>query len=161
MFEILWQYSLIFIMAATPWLEILVVIPIGVGMGLNPFFVGVFSFIGNFLPILLIVYSLHKLQKTGIYKNWSSNREKKTLKNKEKQSSKNNRAMNVFRKYGLPGLAILGPLLTGIHLAAIIALSLKIDKNKITVWMGGSLLVWTLFITIASVYSIDWVRNIF
>ncbi|WP_416148877.1 small multi-drug export protein [Salipaludibacillus sp. HK11] len=188
MLELIWQYFLIFIMAATPWLEILIVIPIGIGLGLNPFWVGFFSFVGNFLPIILIVYSLKKFQQTTWYLNWKKKRaEKKQFKQREKhnQSSiydknldplneeaeispdankkiaKKSRAISIFNKYGLPGLALLGPAITGIHLAAIIALSLKADKHQTTLWMGGSLLVWSIFLTIASYYSLDWITSLF
>lgn len=180
MTEILWQYFLIFIMAATPWLEILIVIPIGIGMGLHPFWVGFFSFIGNFLPIIIIVYSLKWLQQTDWYKRWKEKKTKrKQLKECEKtkkntawddmseqqitlsNKTKNKRAISIFNKYGLPGLALLGPVITGIHLAALIALALKSDKHETTLWLGGSLFAWTIFLTIASFYSIDWVTGLF
>ncbi len=161
-------------MAATPWLEILVVIPIGIGMGLHPFWVGFISFIGNFLPIILIVYSLKKFQQTAWYKTWKEKRaHKKYLKEMDNETDdsdkqlqknkkpKNKRAIAIFNKYGLPGLALLGPAITGIHLAAVIALSLKANKHQTTCWMGGSLLGWTIFLTIASYYSIDWVTGLF
>ncbi|MBU8906802.1 small multi-drug export protein [Desertibacillus haloalkaliphilus] len=194
MIDLLWQYTLIFIMAATPWLEILLVIPIGIGMGLHPFWVGVVSFVGNFLPVLFIVYSLKKIQHSNMYRRWKQKREEKKQQKEaakqldrdetmdsnderahaetteyesnhpnevEKKLSKQQRAFLIFQKYGLPGLAILGPFITGIHLAAIIALTLKADKHKTTIWMGISLLLWTVFLTIASYYSIDWVSTWF
>ncbi|WP_199228191.1 small multi-drug export protein [Salipaludibacillus keqinensis] len=187
MFDLIWQYLLIFFMAATPWLEILIVIPIGIGMGLNPFWVGIISFVGNFLPIIIIVYSLTWFQKTNIYKKWKQKRSlRKSLKNSEKpiqtstdsevepslsahnykqnkapKKTKKDRAADIFHKYGLPGLALLGPAITGIHLAALIALSLKADKHTTTWWMAGSLAAWTVFLTIASYYSLDWIVNIF
>ncbi|MDQ0253969.1 hypothetical protein J2S74_001342 [Evansella vedderi] len=169
-FETLWQYILIFVMAATPWLEILIVIPIGIGMGLQPFWVGVVSFIGNFLPVILIIYAINWFQGTQWFQ---KRKEKKIQKQKElagssqgdqnnrKKSSKKERAARIFKKYGLPGLALLGPLITGIHLAAIIALSLKAAKFNTAIWMGISLLLWTVVITIASFYSIDWVTKWF
>lgn len=201
MVELLWQYFLIFIMAATPWLEILIVIPIGIGMGLDPFWVGFISFAGNFLPILLIIYSLKWFQRTKWYKQWKARRrrkkEQKELKKREERAVAENldqeavdhsdqpvtrdirdgrdaprrpkktrrtrkeQAASIFHKYGLPGLAILGPAVTGIHLAAVIALSLKADQHKTTAWMGGSLVVWTIILTAASYYGIDWVTNLF
>jgi len=181
MIDLLWQYFLIFIMAATPWLEILIVIPIGIGMGLHPFWVGFFSFVGNFLPIILIVYSLKWFQQSTWFKNWKEKRAKKkqlkelkihpdsTFSNDDlpeeqttnTNNSKNKRAVSIFNKYGLPGLALLGPAITGIHLAAIIALTLKADKHQTTFWMGGSLFAWTIFLTIASYYSMDWITSLF
>ncbi|WP_232970468.1 small multi-drug export protein [Salisediminibacterium selenitireducens] len=156
MFEILWQYTLVFVLAATPWMEILVVIPIGIGIGLDPFLVAIISFAGNFLPIVLIIWLLNWFKTTNMYAWWQKRKHGK----KEKKHAPS-RGQRVFQKYGLPGLAFLGPLLTGIHLAAIIALSLKATKAQTTVWMAISLFVWTLFLTIASVYSIDFVTDWF
>ncbi|MCR6097368.1 small multi-drug export protein [Salipaludibacillus agaradhaerens] len=177
MIELLWQYILIFIMAATPWLEILIVIPIGIGMGLHPIMVGIVSYIGNFLPIILIVYTLSFIKRTRIYQQWQQKRHnKKQLKmqmeehsvkkqeenrvKEEKRARRQQRAKTIFYSYGLPGLAFLGPLVTGIHLATIIALTLKASKRHTTVWMGVGLGVWTIGITVASYYSIDWIVNI-
>ncbi|WP_244895300.1 small multi-drug export protein [Evansella clarkii] len=219
LWETLWQYILIFVMAATPWLEILIVIPIGIAMGLNPYMVGIVSFIGNFLPIILIVYLLKWFQQTKWYKGWQEKRRSKKLQkqrkkeaagtngdmqsdtyetihiespvsgqdlNREKneqetdmddqgpgqnpaasnlpakrKASKKEKAAAIFHKYGLPGLAFVGPIITGIHLAAVIALSLKSDKLKTAVWMGVSLLIWTIVITAASYYGIDWITRWF
>lgn len=45
------QYALIFLLAAIHWLEIVVVIPIGVAFGIHPFGVALFAFLENILPI--------------------------------------------------------------------------------------------------------------
>ncbi|QKS70557.1 small multi-drug export protein [Paenalkalicoccus suaedae] len=160
MIELIWQYILIFAMAATPWLEILIVIPVGIGMGLDPILVGIVSFLGNFVPILLIVYLLQWFQRTAWYLRYREKREQRKQE-KGKSKSRGTKGTALFNKYGLPGLALLGPAVTGIHLAAIIALSLKADKHKTTLWMGGSLVAWTVFLCIASVYSIDWITGLF
>jgi uncharacterized membrane protein len=157
--ELLWQYTLIFIMAATPWLEILIVIPLGIGMGLDPFVVALLSFAGNFLPVLFIIYVLHIFQRTRTYRKWKVLRRRKRRHKKKK--SRSLKAQRLFHKYGLPGLAALGPALTGIHLAVVIALSLQAGKHRTAWWMGLSLMLWTVFLTIASVLSIDWIQNVF
>jgi uncharacterized membrane protein len=163
-------------MAATPWLEVLIVIPIGIGMGLHPLMVGIVSYLGNFLPIILIVYTLSFIKRARIYQQWQQKRqnkkrnrhmeglsakkqEERRLK-EEKRSRRQQRAKSIFYSYGLPGLAFLGPLVTGIHLATIIALTLKANKRHTTIWMGVGLGVWTIGITVASYYSIDWIVNI-
>ncbi|MDG5786107.1 small multi-drug export protein [Evansella sp. AB-P1] len=165
-FEVLWQYILLFVMAATPWLEILIVIPIGIALGLPPIPVAIVSFIGNFLPIVLIVYLFNWVQQTNWYVRRKKKKEIKKQEqsddaNNDKKATKKERASAIFHKYGLPGLAILGPIVTGIHLAAIIALSLKANKSKTTIWMGLSLILWTIVITVGSFYSIDWLTGLF
>ncbi|SDN74635.1 small multi-drug export protein [Alkalicoccus daliensis] len=160
MIETIWQYTLIFLMAATPWFEILLVIPIGIGMGLDPLLVGIFSFIGNFLPVLFIIYLLRFYQQTSFHRRRKAAKLWKKRHSKKKPG-RNEKAQAVFQKYGLPGLAIAGPAITGIHLAAVIALSLKADKHATAWWMGSSLFLWSIFLTIASIYSIDWIQSLF
>ncbi|MBU9714248.1 small multi-drug export protein [Evansella tamaricis] len=164
MFETLWQYFLIFVMAATPWIEILLVIPIGIAFGLHPAMVGLVSFLGNFLPIFVIIYSFSWFRRTKWYQTRQIKNAQKQNSQEESYSSqkrtKKEKAAAIFQAYGLPGLAFLGPIITGIHLAAIIALSLKASKKLTTFWMGLSLLVWTIVITISAYYGIDWLTSI-
>ncbi|MBS4024566.1 MAG: hypothetical protein KGZ96_02705 [Clostridia bacterium] len=57
--------------------------------------------------------------------------------------------------YGVPGLALAGPLLTGVHLAALVALGLGAQKNAVSIWMTISLLIWTVVVTAASVFGLE------
>lgn len=161
MFDLIWQYILIFLMAATPWLEVLVVIPIGIGIGLDPFIVAIVSFIGNFIPVLMIVYLMESIKKTMWYQRFQIKRRNKKRNQSLKKSSRQERTRKLFHKYGLPGLALTGPVVAGIHLTTVIALSFQTGKHVTTWWMGSSLFIWTLALTIASIYSIDWVQGLF
>lgn len=145
------QYLILFILAATPWIELLLVIPAGIGMGLNPFFVALVTFLGNAIPVFVIVYG---------YKHWQKWRESKVKRIPPKNSKRRQRAMNIWNKYGLPGLAFLGPLLTGIHLATIIALAFKPGKKDLLAWMNLSLLIWTIGMTIVSFYGIEGIKSL-
>lgn len=145
------QHLLLFVLAATPWIELLVVIPAGIGMGLNPFPVAVITFLGNAIPVFVIVYG---------YKHWQIWRGSKIKKKPSKNSKRRQRAMAIWNKYGLPGLAFLGPLLTGIHLATIIALAFKPDKKDLVVWMNLSLFIWTIGMTIVSFYGIEGIKSL-
>nr|WP_170153632.1 small multi-drug export protein [Alkalispirillum mobile] len=140
--EALWQYVVIFVMAATPWLELLIVIPIGVAMGLSPFWVGLVALLGNALPVLLIVagwqWWLRWRGKSG-----ASRRAMKP------------RVQRVWDRWGLPGLALLGPLVTGIHLATVAALLLRSESRATMVWMTLSLVVWTVGTTAAAVGGVE------
>ena len=44
-------YLLVFLGAATPWLEILVIVPLGVAYGLNPVAVAIAAFLGNAITV--------------------------------------------------------------------------------------------------------------
>lgn len=139
----LWEYIVIFILAAVPWVEILIIIPIGIINGLNPFLVGLLSFLGNLSTVYLLIFFFEK------YEQWRAKKKKK----KEKKRTK--RAVEIWNKYGLPGLSLAGPFLTGAHLAVVIAISLGAKKKATFVWTTISLALWTILLTISSYYGVD------
>lgn len=134
------QYVLVFLLAATPLLEILVVIPIGVALGLDPSTVAVVAFAGNVLPIYGIVLGHRRLAA------WLAARRSRT-----EGSARRARARRIWNAYGMPGLALLAPVATGVHLAAVIALGLGARGRTTALWMTGSIAAWTVVITLASV----------
>ncbi|SIT72352.1 Putative small multi-drug export protein [Ectothiorhodosinus mongolicus] len=143
MTDLLWQYALVFLAAATPWLEIMIVIPVAVGVGLAPIPVTIISFIGNALPVLGIIalFRWWEVRRGPIQRRWSP------------------RAQRVWNRYGLPGVAFSGPVITGIHLAAIMALALKADRRATVFWMTLSLAIWsliTLVVTVIGFESLGW-----
>ena len=148
--DLISQYFLIFILAATPWVELLLVIPAGLAMGLNPFPVAFVAFAGNAIPVFLIVYG---------YKHWESWRKTRVRSGTQFVTRRKQRALNIWNKYGLPGMALSGPLITGIHLATIIALAFKPPRKNLLLWMNFSLLIWTVGMTIVSFYGIEGIRS--
>ncbi|WP_245805792.1 small multi-drug export protein [Bacillus alkalicellulosilyticus] len=163
MWETISMYVSIFVMAATPWLELLIVIPIGIGLKLNPIMVAIVTYIGNALPVFIIVYLSESI------KRWYQQRKARKAENKEdgeetrpkKKGKRNERGKRIFASYGLIGLAFLGPLITGIHLATVVAMSFNAPKNKILLWMNVSLVAWTIVVTIASYYGLDFILSFF
>ncbi len=151
----MWEYILIFLLSATPWVEILFVIPPAIAAGLPPLAVAVVAFIGNFLPILGIVY---------LYEKWEQWRDagrkqkgfQQNVPNSSSQGSRRRKlGRKIWEKYGLPGLALLAPIVTGVHLAAIIALLTKTSRSSILFWMFWSLLLWTGILTAGTHYGLD------
>lgn len=175
-----WEYILVFLMAATPWVEILLVIPVAIAAGLSPFWVTVIAFIGNALPVLLIV---------ALYEKWeqwrSIRRDKREALSTdepmesitdepsisvepteegqtqeeattEQPSKRGKRARKIWDRYGLPGLALLAPAITGIHLAAVMAFAFKSPKRATAIWMTISLALWAVGTGIVSYYGLEW-----
>jgi hypothetical protein len=150
-------YLTVFVLAATPWVEILVVIPFAIGVGLNPILVGVFAFTGNALPIYLIVVGYQRFQQ------WWAARKGRMLVNPGDESwsrGRRARAMNILRRWGVPGMAIASPILIGAHLGAVITLIVGAPRARIIGWMFASLAIWTIGITIVSHYGIGWLTSL-
>ena len=68
--------------------------------------------------------------------------------------------MRIWDRYGLPGLAMAGPLITGIHLATVIALLFKPERSRLIFWMTSSLLVWTAGLVFMCYAGLDAVRRL-
>ncbi|GAB4073789.1 hypothetical protein GCM10028778_12920 [Barrientosiimonas marina] len=142
----LYKYLLIFLGAAVPWLEVIVVVPIGIVWGMMPFLVMLVAFAGNMLSVLVVIFGFDKL------KRWYVRRREA----KGKQSSKGSlRAVRFFQKYGVPGLALLGPFLIGTHISAFIGMALGASKRAMSLWMGAGILLWIIIIGVATALGFD------
>ncbi|GGG68597.1 small multi-drug export protein [Paenibacillus radicis (ex Gao et al. 2016)] len=148
--EGIWQYIVLFLLAAAPWLDVFVVVPLGIVAKMPPVAVAVTGFAGNFLMTLLI----------GIFfKHFLSWREKRKLKKGIKApSKKETRARQVWERYGLPGLALLAPVILGTDIATLLALSFGSSRVRVIQWMAVSLAVWTIVMTLGSVYGFSYMK---
>lgn len=137
----MFEYFLVFLGAAIPWLEIALVIPLGIISGLSPVGVMLLAFTGNMLTVLLLIIGFQKV------KEWVASKSKK---DGEKESKRTDRGKRIWNKYGMPGLALLGPFLIGTHIAAFIGLLFGASKVNTTIWMTISIGLWTLILGIAT-----------
>ncbi|MBM7707130.1 phosphoglycerol transferase MdoB-like AlkP superfamily enzyme [Chryseomicrobium aureum] len=142
----IFEYFLVFLGAAIPWLEMGLVIPVGILSGLDPFLVTIVAVVGNLLTVFLLIIGYEKLQV------WlASRRKSKPVAN----SKRSNRAMQLWKKYGLPGMIMLGPILIGTHVAAFIALLVGGTKGHTTLWSIISIVLWGLAFAFATALGVD------
>ena len=142
-------YALVFVLAAIPLLEILVVIPIGVGLGFQPIAVAIAAFLGNLLPIYGIIAAHERIE------GYLERRQ-----NESEPSKRRQRAKRLWNRYGLPGLAVASPISTGVHLAAVFALGLGSSRRSTAVWMTASIAAWTVVITAGSVFALSTIQAV-
>ncbi|MFD0961769.1 small multi-drug export protein [Paenibacillus chungangensis] len=141
-----WQYVLVFLLGSIPWVEIAAIIPIAIIVaGMNAVLVGLLALLGNLATVYLVILYFEK------FRQW---RERKKGTGNDK-SKRRERAEAAWNKYGMPGLALLGPLLIGSHIAAFVGILFGAKKKTAVIWMTLSLIVWTTVITIASHYGIN------
>ncbi|PWA11219.1 DNA-binding protein [Pueribacillus theae] len=139
-------YFFVFLFAATPFFEVAGIIPIGVAAGLNAFPVTVLAFVGNMLTVLLVILLMDKI------KIWL---EKRQEKKKGKSKKREERAARIWKRFGLPGLALISPILIGSHLGSVLAMGFGGTKKQITTWMMISIFAWSVVMGIVSFYGID------
>ena len=138
-------YDVVFLLAAVPWFEIAAVIPLGILRGLRQVRVVVLALIGNLSTIILVVYLFERIRDYLV-------RKKGVIKEDGKRQE---RAKRIWNKYGFPGLALLGPILIGTHIAAFIGMSFGATKNWTLLWMTISLVIWSVLLGIAAFYGIE------
>ena len=137
----MFEYFLVFLGAAIPWLEIALVIPLGIIRGLSPFWVMLLAFVGNMMTVVLLILGFQKVSE------WVASRKKQDGKSDSKRTERGKR---IWNKYGMPGLALLGPIVIGTHIAAFIGLLFGASKINTTIWMAISIALWTLVFGIAT-----------
>ncbi|KOF11731.1 DNA-binding protein [Planococcus glaciei] len=142
----IYEYFLVFLGAAVPWFEIALVIPLGIVWGLSPLWVMVLAFVGNMLTVLALIIGFDR------FKVWYLKRQEAKGKTQNKKSE---RAKKIWNKYGLPGLAMLGPILIGTHIAAFIGMTLGATKKNTTIWLTISIAAWTLAFGILTALGFD------
>jgi len=145
--ELLWAYLVVFVLAAVPFFEGYGVIALAIIAGLPAVPSILIALFGNILTVLLLILFVNKI------KEW---RRKRKGEGEEKNPSKRAlRAQSLWKKYGLPGLAFIGPLFVGSHLTAFMSLSFGGTKKKTSIWMVASIVVWGLVFAVLSHFGVD------
>ncbi|WP_139367675.1 small multi-drug export protein [Bacillus sp. FJAT-44921] len=142
----LWAYVLVLILAAVPFFEAYSVIPLAMIAGLSTVPAIILALIGNIVTVLIVIVFVDKI------KAWRQKRKKEEEKEPGKRAV---RAKNLWNKYGLPGLALIGPLIVGSHLTAFMSLTFGGAKRKTAYWMTISISFWSLLFAILFYFGID------
>ncbi|MBO1002205.1 small multi-drug export protein [Pseudogracilibacillus auburnensis] len=140
----LWTYIIIFLLAAIPFFEIVTIVPIAIIGGVPAVPVMIVAFLGNMLTIALLILFLDKIRE------WRRKR-----KGEEQGSKRHKRAKSLWDKYGLPGIAFIGPFFVGSHLSAMFAIIFGGNKRKTFYLMTASLFCWTVALGLAAHYGFD------
>ena len=122
-------------------LDVWVGIITGVALGLSPTLSGAISIASAVLGVTLVVAGGERLQ-GRIY------RSRRLAKRRE-------RIERVWKRYGIPGLALQAPLLTGPLLATVLALGLGAPPRPLLGWMLASIVLWGAALTGAAALGLS------
>ncbi|MFP4235658.1 MAG: small multi-drug export protein, partial [Nitriliruptoraceae bacterium] len=121
-----WTYLLVFLAAAIPVIEVLVVIPAAIVAGLSPVPVLLLAVAGNLTTVALVVVAGDRLAAW-----WRARRQRPRAGSPaSSERPRTVRARQLARRWGVPGLGLLGPLTTGSHLAAVAALATGAGQRR-------------------------------
>ncbi len=124
----------VFIAGAIPWMEAIAVVPAGIVFGLDPLAVVVAAAIGNGLTIFLFAYLSSSIRERII--------KRRIARGKAAESPKFEKALKAFDKYGIYGLAILGPLIIGTQFAAAAAVAAGVKPLRTSLLVTLSMVLW-------------------
>lgn len=133
----------VFIAGAIPWMEAIAVVPSGIAIGLDPTATVVAAVIGNTLTIFIFAYLGSNIR------SWIIKR--RVAKGKSAESAKFEKALRTFDKYGIYGMAVLGPVLIGTQFAAAASVAAGAKPLRVSILITTSMILWASVIAIAMV----------
>jgi hypothetical protein len=111
-------------------------IPAGFALRLHPLTIGVLSGAGSFLAALTVLLLGERL------------RERLLRRKPPTGEPRPERLIDrVWRNYGILGLGLLGPGITGAPLGIALGLSLRAPARRLMGWMSAGIVLWTLALT--------------
>lgn len=156
-------YLLVFVLAATPLVELIAVVPLAIIGGLSPVPVAILGFLGNSLTVMLVIFFVDRIRgwvgarkrkRIGLREHVEEEYQNNEKVIREQDSKKEKRARILFEKYGLPGLTIFGPTLIGSHITAFMGMSFGFKRGLVYGWMLTSLGLWTIVSAVAASYGV-------
>lgn len=133
----------VFLAGAIPWFEAIGVVPAGILFGLDPVATVLAAAAGNILTIALFAYAGDRIRSRVIARRQASG--------KEPKSDRWAKAQKAFDKYGIFGMALLGPIIIGTQFAAAASVAAGVKPAKVTLLVSASMVLWAVFVAWLSV----------
>lgn len=137
----------VFIFGAIPWFEAIGVVPGGILVGLNPTLTVIAAAAGNLITIAVFAYGGAKIRSWVIAR--------REAKGKQPKSDRWAKAQKAFEKYGIYGMAILGPLIIGTQFAAAASVAAGVRPARVTLVISIAMLLWAIVFAVLTSWAVD------
>jgi len=138
-----WGLLGIFLAGAVPWMEAIAVVPSGIILGLDPTATVIAAILGNAITIFLFAYLGSTIRAKIIAR--------RITKGKSAESPKFDKASKAFDKYGIYGMALLGPIIIGTQFAAAASVAAGVKPLKVSFLITASMILWATLIAVVMV----------
>jgi hypothetical protein len=116
-------------------------VPAGFALGLHPVLIGVLSGSASFLAALTVLLLGDRIRARLV--------KRRPPPEPGAYSRPPERLIDrIWRRYGVIGLGLLAPGLTGSHLGVALGLSLGVPARRLLVWLMGGIMLWTVALTL-------------
>jgi len=129
----------------TAMFELWLAIPIGIGFKLKPIIIIMATFLGATIGSIVVILLGKGIQKL-------------ILRGHKQKTEKETTIKKIWNKYGVIGLGLLSPLLTGAPLGIAIGLLFNAEKKKLLIFVVLGILLWSIVLTLVGVYSYETFR---
>jgi hypothetical protein len=116
--------------------ELWAAIPAGLALDLHPVLIGVVSAAGAILGVLIIL-----MVGEGV-RSW-------LLRRRGGEKRQHGRIYRIWVRYGVAGLGLLAPLLTGAPLGTALAIAFGAPTGRLFLWMSVGIVAWSALLTAA------------
>jgi hypothetical protein len=128
------QYLGIFLLSFIPFVESPGATAAAGLIGLSIFLSALLSIGGNWISIMLIIIPFN-----AIVKKIQNRKSKKGFILKRA-----NKARERYEKYGVPGVALIAPIVSSGHIGAFVSIAAGADKKKVVFWHIISIVIWAI-----------------
>lgn len=130
-------------------IELWVAIPAGTALKIHPVLNGIASGLGSIIGAVLVIFFGDRLRKWIL---------KKKDKDKDKEEKNKGKIYKIWQKYGVIGLGMLSPLLTGAPLGAALGISLGASPKPLIIWMSIGIVIWSILLTALSTWGFEGIQ---
>jgi hypothetical protein len=138
-----WGLFGIFLAGAIPWMEAIAVVPSGIILGLNPYATVIAAVVGNAITIFLFAYAGSSIR--------ARISQRRIAKGKSSESPKFEKAVKAFDRYGIYGMAALGPVIIGTQFAAAASVAAGVKPLRVSLLVTTSMILWSIAIAVIMV----------
>ena len=133
----------VFVASVIPFVDAIAMVPVGIALGVNPTLAVIAAVVGDAIAIVVFAY-LSSTMRNRIIK-------RRAAKGKTGESPKFEKAIRMFDKYGIYGMAIAAPALIGTQIAAMASVAAGVKPFRASTLIIASTLIWSAGIAIAMV----------
>lgn len=140
----------VFLGGAAPWLEAVVVVPAGIVAGLNPAVAVAAGTTGNLITVAIAAWFGERIRMWWLARRRQARAHRGNASGQPGQGG-NARAQRIVQRWGIPVLALLGPLGLGTQVSAIVAAGIGVTSRAAFAWVGAGTVLWSLVAAILAV----------